>query len=399
MIPDNWRLVTLDSISNLYTGNSINEKIKQEKYTGIPHGITYISTKDISFDNVIDYDTNVKIPESAGFKIAPANTTLLCIEGGSAGRKIGFTSQSVCFVNKLCAFVAVNINSKYIYYFLQTLDFINQFNDKKHGLIGGVSIKELSSIKIPVPPINEQKRIVDIIESLFSKLDRAKALAQNIIDNYELRRSAILNKVLNYYSGQEVILSDVCKINPSKIYTKDLSDNIEVSFISMSSVSAELGTIIESKTRQLKEVKKGFTNFSEGDVIFAKITPCMENGKSAVVGKLTNDIGYGSTEFYILRCNEDLYNRFIYHLIRSKKFRNEAKKVMTGSVGQLRVPKNFLENYILKLPTIEEQKEIVRILDNLLSKEQRTKELAEQVINEVDLLKKSILARAFRGEL
>jgi type I restriction enzyme S subunit len=124
----------------------------------------------------------------------------------------------------------------------------------------------------------------------------------------------------------------------------------------------------------------------------------MENGKSAVVGSLVNDIGFGSTEFHVLRCSERLYNRFLYHLVRWQMFRDEAKQVMTGAVGQQRVPKEFLEQYSINLPPLSEQKDIVRILDNLLENEQKAKELCD-VIDKIDLMKKSILARAFRGEL
>ena len=206
-----------------------------------------------------------------------------------------------------------------------------------------------------------------------------------------------------------VVLSEICKINPPKISTKGLPDDLEVSFVSMSSLSANKGIIVESQIKKLIEVKNGFTNFSEGDVIFAKITPCMENGKSAIVGKLINGIGYGSTEFYTLRCSEKLYNRFIYHLIRSEKFREEAKKVMTGSVGQLRVPKNFLENYTLHLPSFDEQQRIVERIESLFTKLDKAKEklnfivgfndLKNTTIGKIDLIKKSILSRAFRGEL
>ena len=206
-----------------------------------------------------------------------------------------------------------------------------------------------------------------------------------------------------------VILSEVCKINPPRISTKGLSENLEVSFIPMSSLSARQGIVIESQTRKLSEVKTGFTNFSENDILFAKITPCMENGKSAIVGKLVNDIGYGSTEFYVIRCSDKLYNRFLYHLIRSEKFREDAKKVMTGSVGQLRVPKKFLENYKLYLPPIDEQRKIVEIIDRLFTKLNAVEEklrlfvgysdIKNTTIGKIDLMKNAILARAFRGEL
>ena len=125
----------------------------------------------------------------------------------------------------------------------------------------------------------------------------------------------------------------------------------------------------------------------------------MENGKSAIIGKLVNGIGYGTTEFYVLRCNENLYNRYLYHMVRDTSFRNKAKAVMSGAVGQQRVPKSFMENYPLNLPSVPEQTEIVRILDDFLAKEQQAKEAAEAVLEQIDLIKKSILARAFRGEL
>ena len=160
----------------------------------LSEGLIYIATKDIGFDNQIDYATNIRIPASDNFKIAPANTPLLCIEGGSAGRKLVFTNQPVCFVNKLCAFVAKKANPKLIYYFLQTQDFAEQFTTMKHGLIGGVSIKNLTSIKFSLPPLDEQQLIVSLLDELFANLDEAKTLAQAVVDGSELRRTTILHK-------------------------------------------------------------------------------------------------------------------------------------------------------------------------------------------------------------
>ena len=193
-LPNDWQWVKMKDIATLFTGNSINEKIKTEKYLGKDDGLIYIATKDIGFDNQIDYATNIRIPASDKFKIAPANTPLLCIEGGSAGRKLGFTNKPVCFVNKLCAFVTNKINPKLIYYFLQTQDFAEQFTAMKHGLIGGVSIKNLMAVNFPLPPLDEQQRIVSLLDELFADLDAAKALAQSVVDGSELRRTAILHK-------------------------------------------------------------------------------------------------------------------------------------------------------------------------------------------------------------
>ena len=276
-----------------------------------------------------------------------------------------------------------------------------------------VTVQAFDGFPIPLSPLAEQQRIVERIESLFAKLDEAKEKAQAVVDSFETRKAAILHKAftgeltakwreehgVGMESWEQCSISDVCTVNPKKADTKDLPDELEVSFFPMPALSEIYGEITDPQTRLLKEVRSGFTNFSEGDVVFAKITPCMENGKSAVVGKLVNDIGYGTTEFFVLRCSDRLYNRFLYHLVRDKLFRDKAKAVMAGAVGQQRVPKRYLETYKLNLPKFNEQLEIVRILDGSFAKEQQAKEAAEAVLEQIDLMKKSILTRAFRGEL
>ena len=309
------------------------------------------------------------------------------------------------------------------------LHYLNSFNYA--GYVNGTTRLKLTrasmdTIPIPLPPLAEQQRIVDRIESLFAKLDEAKEKAQAVVDSFATRKAAILHKAftgeltakwreehgVGMESWEQCSLSDVCTVNPKKVDTKDLPEELEVSFFKMQALYEIYGVffvfffrinkdgeITDPQTRLLKEVRSWFTNFSEGDVVFAKITPCMENGKSAVVGKLVNDIGYGTTEFFVLRCSDRLYNRFLYHLVRDKLFRDKAKAVMAGAVGQQRVPKRYLETYKLNLPKFNEQREIVRILDGSFVKEQQSQEAAEAVLDQIDLMKKSILARAFRGEL
>lgn len=276
-----------------------------------------------------------------------------------------------------------------------------------------VSEKTILNTTFPLPPLSEQQRIVERIEELFAKLDEAKERLQEVANSFAVRKAAILHKAftgeltkqwrrengVSDESWEEKKLGEVCSVNPRKIDAKNLDDNLEVSFIPMAAVSDVLGEIVNPEVKNLEDVRTGFTNFAEGDVIFAKITPCMENGKSAVVGPLLNDIGYGSTEFYVLRCKEELYNKYLYHMVRNTTFRAEAKAVMTGAVGQQRVPKTFLQEYQLLLPTIPEQHEIVRLIDDLLARERSAQQATEQALASIDLMKKSILARAFRGEL
>lgn len=167
-IPENWCWCRLSELCNLYTGDSINETEKKLKYTNVKEGWFYIGTKDVNFNQTINYDNGIKIPfEKDNFRIAPKNTVLMCIEGGSAGRKIAFTNQDVCFGNKLCCFNSYkNEIEKFIFYFLQSTLFTDAFKDNINGIIGGVSINNLKGMLFPLPPFAEQKRIVDVIEKM-----------------------------------------------------------------------------------------------------------------------------------------------------------------------------------------------------------------------------------------
>ena len=170
-------------------------------------------------------------------------------------------------------------------------------------------------------------------------------------------------------------LGEVCKVNPTKSEIKDIPDDTFVSFVPMSAVSETSQRIEEQEDRKLSDVKKGYTYFRKGDILFAKITPCMENGKVALTDNLKNKIGFASTEFHVIRAGGEILPDYIFHLIASKKFRDEAKTKMTGSAGQKRVPKSFLENYTIPLPPLSQQKKIVARVEGVLGKIKEAKGL------------------------
>ena len=157
-------------------------------------------------------------------------------------------------------------------------------------------------------------------------------------------------------------LIDVCDINPKD---QGIDDSTEVSFVAMPDVSED-GKINIGNIRPYYDVKKGYTCFREGDVLFAKITPCMENGKGALAVGLKNGIGCGSTEFHVLRPNtEVLQGKWLYYLTAWSAFRKDAERHMSGSAGQKRVPKTYLEKYELQIPTLSKQSLQIDILDHL----------------------------------
>ncbi|HCJ6375161.1 TPA: restriction endonuclease subunit S [Citrobacter freundii] len=162
-------------------------------------------------------------------------------------------------------------------------------------------------------------------------------------------------------SGSMVKLGDVCTINPR--LPKNVDPEQEVTFLAMAAVS-EKGEISLQETRILHETKKGFTYFERGDVLLAKITPCFENGKATLTNNLNTQIGFGSTEFHVLRAIPELIlPEYIFYLIWNKKFRIAAAREMTGSAGQKRVSVDYLKEYQFYLPSICEQEKSVAALN------------------------------------
>lgn len=163
-------------------------------------------------------------------------------------------------------------------------------------------------------------------------------------------------------ASAQVPLGEVCTVNP-RARRHGCSDDTVVTFVPMAAVDPRTGAITIHEERRLAEVANGFTAFEEGDVLFAKITPCMQNGKAALARNLTNGIGRGSTEFYVLRPGHRVLGEYVWHFVRQPRFREAAKRSFTGTAGQQRVPKSFMQNALIPLPSLDEQRRIVDILN------------------------------------
>lgn len=163
---------------------------------------------------------------------------------------------------------------------------------------------------------------------------------------------------------REVSILDVCQLNPPLTRDEWPSDDALVSFVPMSAVDENLGAIASLEERPFSEVKKGYTPFCSGDVLFAKVTPCMENGKAAIAEGLRSGIGFGSTEFHILRPNPELLApEYLFHFVRQSWFRQQAASAFVGTGGLQRVPPGFFKKVRLPLPPLPEQQRIVQLLN------------------------------------
>ena len=404
-LPEGWKWDFAKNLADIYTGNSINETVKQEKYFGQMQGLNFIGTKDVDFDGTINYENGVKINDYENFKTAPANTPLLCIEGGSAGRKLGFSEVEICFGNKLCAFVCKGINPKLVYYYLQSDFFYHCFMKERHGLIGGVSVNTLKQIPFPVPPINSQLSIVNSIETMFAKLDQAQEKAKSVLDSFETRKAAILHKA---FSGQLRIENEELKIEDWE--KKSFSDLGIANLGKMLDANKNTG----NEVRYLRNVNVRWFDFDLSDLLTMRAKPeeikklsvkkgdlfiCEggEPGRCAVWKDEDADFIFQKA-IHRFRPNEGVSSEFVayelYYLNQIGKlsdyFTGTTIKHLTGQ-SLAKVP--------IKLPPLNYQLSIVNFLDTVLEKESRAKEAAQTVLDQIALLKKSILARAFRGEL
>lgn len=162
----------------------------------------------------------------------------------------------------------------------------------------------------------------------------------------------------------DVAISDLADVNPPARIPKGVTGGSSVSFIPMTDVS-ESGRWTFKQSRPLRSVTAGFTGFEEGDVLVAKITPCLENGKGAHAVGLENGIGFGSTEFHVLRARSGNEPRFVFHLTQWRRFRRAAEGQMVGSAGQQRVPRAFFDEFLVSDFSADQQARIAQILDTL----------------------------------
>ena len=192
-IPNNWKWCRIIEIGNLYNGNSVNKDVKALKYEGLEEGYPYLGTKDINHGfEQLNYENGVKIPfEESNFKLAHKNTPLICSEGGSAGKKCGITTQNICFGNKLYALELYgNLEPVLILSLYQTPIFFQEFQNRMTGIIGGISINSFGEIPIPIPPLEEQKAIVAVVETLFKEVEQ---LEQLTIERISLKEKFIVS--------------------------------------------------------------------------------------------------------------------------------------------------------------------------------------------------------------
>ena len=225
--------------------------------------------------------------------------------------------------------------------------------DEMIRMASGATFKEISKenfckIQVPIPPLEIQKKLVAEIEGYRQIISGAQAIA-----------SSYLPKIVLRTEGYKTI-DEIAMIKPSKDEVKELPGDTVVSFVPMADINTFDAAFTPKENRKLSEVLSGFTYFKDDDILLAKITPCFENGKAAIARNLTNGIGFGSTEYIVIRANTTLvYPEWIFYHINTPEFIDGGKSFMTGTAGQQRVDINYVKQYRIPVPSLEEQKKIL----------------------------------------
>ena len=195
-----------------------------------------------------------------------------------------------------------------------------------------------------------------------------------------------------------VRIQECCELNP-RLNKSTIPDSKLVHFVPMPAVEALVNRVNVSSTRSFGDVKKGYTPFKTQDVIFAKITPCMENGKIAVVPHLDHELAFGSTEFHVIRSSTKILPMWVFYYLSSQNYRSQAEHNMTGAVGQRRVPIDFIAQSEIPLPPLDEQKRIVAKIEELFSELDAGEANLRKARAQLGVYRQSLLKQAFEGKL
>ncbi len=281
------------------------------------------------------------------------------------------------------------IDIQYLFYYLQYRGFSDVITGSAQPQIVRNSLEK---IYVFYPEITQQKKICDTLDKVCELI----ALRRKQLERLDLMGKARFVEMFGFLGELQrkwnlIRLSECCEINPKKNKDARLFSDLEISFIPMSAVS-ETGEIVLTEVKIYDDVKNGFTYFAENDVLFAKITPCMENGKGAIAKGLCNGIGFGSTEFHVLRpIAGKSDSQWLYTMTTFEQFRRDAMQSMTGSAGQKRVPASFLESYKIALPPIEWQQQFSAFVTEI----DKLKLPIRRSLDTLEVLKKSLMQEYF----
>lgn len=400
-IPANWCWTRLGNVTNIIMGQSPNggSITENEKDTPLIGGAADMGEKYPEIKRYTNKPT----------KISSDEDLIICVRA-TLGKPI-FSDGRYCLGRGVAAIrPLVGSRKLYKYFFLNFEQYL--FDNATGTTFAQVNSNILQKMPLALPPLAEQQRIVERIESLFAKLDEAKENLQNVLDAFETRKAAIFHKAftgeltanwrkqhgVSMESWEERKIENIGSVKGGKRVPKGLQLTLEnTGHPYIKAGNLKQGTVIKNDIMFVPEkvwnIIKNYT-VSAGDVYITNVGACI--GDCGIIPEEFDgaNLTENAVKITDLLCN----NKFLSYYLSSNSIQSFIKTLIaSATLGKLSIFN--IKNIQLNLPTLPEQTEIVRIIDDLLAKEQQAKELAENALAKIDLIKKSILARAFRGEL
>lgn len=402
-IPDNWCWTSFKNVAEVVTGGTPSKKHKEYYGNVFP----FFKPADLNTGRNVSIASEYLSEEGKKVsRVIPAKSTLVCCIG-SIG-KSGFLEIEGS-TNQQINSAIPKIEPLYLYYYVNTDCFINQLWSKSSATtISIVNKTKMEECYFPLAPLPEQQRIVERIESLFSKLDEAKEKAQEVIDSFETRKAAILHKAFSgeltakwreengvgIESWKRKTLGEVCNSIFDGDHMPPPKSESGIPFLVISNVND--GYLSFENTRFVpQEYYDAITDTrkpEKGDVLYTLV------GSFGIPVVVDTNAPFCFQRHMALLKPKSINTYFLWYLLQSQEMYQKASSIAKG-VAQLTVPIKGLRLMDFNCPSEEEQIEIVRILDSLLEKEDTSKDNAESIIDQIETMKKAILARAFRGEL
>lgn len=300
-------------------------------------------------------------------------------------RTVGLSSYHGMITGAYTIFETNNVDKKFIYYFYLNLDSNKRLKPLYKGLRNTISKETFFSFNTFIPPLSEQQKIAQFLDDKTAKIDQAVDLAEKQIALLKEHKQILIQNAVTRGLKPDVPLKDsgvewigqvpehwdvkklkyLAKLSPSK---SEITCNHEesCSFIPMEKL--KLNTLILDEIKQIKNVYSAYTYFRDEDLLIAKVTPCFENKNFAIAKNLVNSIGFGSSEIYVLRAYNNLFNKFLFYRLQEQNFMEIAISKMSGTGGLKRVPSEFINNFQLALPPLCEQQKIADYLDTQTAK-------------------------------
>lgn len=331
------------------------------------------------------------------FEVHPGELVVSNIKAWEGAIAVASDAETGCIAsNRFLSYVPVDdqIDVRYAAYFFLSesgLPLIQRASPGSADRNRTLAIDRFERLEIPLPAREEQRQIVARLDELMTKARQVAAAASTArVVDLAVTEGAI-QVVLDGQTYPSRVLGEVAEINP-----RPQPVTGPVAFVPMSAVDDKLGVIRSPELKDIDEIGPGYKQFRNGDVIFARITPCMQNGKSAVVALEQTEVGLGSTEFHVIRAGPEVLPRWIHAVVRTRRFRDIAAERFTGTAGQQRVPAEFLRTVSIPVPPPDDQRRLLHRVERIEALAEHLRQARSSALARAQALEASLLNHAIR---